>query len=226
MDPTSGQKPVMRFGMFEADLRSGELRKNGAKVKIQELPFRALALLLSRPNQVIRRDDFRNALWPDGVFVDFDRGITSTMNRLRDALGDSAANPLFIETMDRRGYRWIAPAAITEPPTAQDSKSGSQPATATTGRGQDSQLASTLPATGRRALWVIAALAVAAIAVTAVALFGTRWKSPAIRPGSVHALAVLPLANVSGDPSQDYLAEGMTDELTTDLARITSLRVV
>jgi DNA-binding winged helix-turn-helix (wHTH) protein/Tfp pilus assembly protein PilF len=100
---------ILRFGVFEADLRSGELRKNGARVKIQELPFRALRLLLSRPNEVVSREDLRRALWPDDVFVDFDHGISSAINRLRDALGDAAENPIFVETVERRGYRWIAP---------------------------------------------------------------------------------------------------------------------
>ncbi|HTS38580.1 MAG TPA: winged helix-turn-helix domain-containing protein [Candidatus Solibacter sp.] len=101
--------PVIRFGVFEADVRSGELRKNGVRVKIQDLPFRALKLLLTRPNEVLTREQFRQALWPADVFVDFDHGISSAINRLRDALGDSAESPIFIETVERRGYRWIAP---------------------------------------------------------------------------------------------------------------------
>jgi DNA-binding winged helix-turn-helix (wHTH) protein/Tfp pilus assembly protein PilF len=107
---------LIRFGVFEADVRSGELRKNGVKVKIQDLPFRALKLLLSRPNEILSREEFRQALWPEGVFVDFDHGISSAINRLRDALGDSADNPVFIETLDRRGYRWIAPTYVPKPP--------------------------------------------------------------------------------------------------------------
>jgi DNA-binding winged helix-turn-helix (wHTH) protein/Tfp pilus assembly protein PilF len=99
----------MRFGVFEADLRSGELRKNGIRIKIQDLPFRALKLFLAHPNKVLSRDEFRQELWPEDVFVDFDHGISSAINRLRDALGDSAENPVFIETVERRGYRWIAP---------------------------------------------------------------------------------------------------------------------
>ncbi len=111
----SGELPtVIRFGMFEADLRAGDLRKKGVRVKIQDLPFRTLALLLSRPNQVVTREEFRQALWPQDVFVDFDRGISSAIMRLRDALGDSADNPIFIETIDRRGYRWIAPVHLPE----------------------------------------------------------------------------------------------------------------
>lgn len=115
MQPAFQSSAISRFGVFEADLRSGELRKNGSKVKIQDLPFRALKLLLSRPNEVLSREQFRQALWPQGVFVDFDHGISSAINRLRDALGDSADNPIFVETVDRRGYRWIAPSYIPAP---------------------------------------------------------------------------------------------------------------
>ncbi len=115
MQPARESNSVVRFGIFEADLRSSELRKNGVKVKIQELPFRALALLLSHPNEVLSRDQFRQALWPDGVYVDFGHGISSAINRLRDALGDSADNPVFIETVERRGYRWIAPTHVPPP---------------------------------------------------------------------------------------------------------------
>jgi DNA-binding winged helix-turn-helix (wHTH) protein/Tfp pilus assembly protein PilF len=99
----------VRFGVYEADLAAGELRRNGSKVRLQDLPFRALTLLLSRPGEVITREEFRNALWPADVFVDFEQGISSAMMRLRDALRDSAENPIFIETIERRGYRWIGP---------------------------------------------------------------------------------------------------------------------
>ncbi len=103
---------ILQFGRFEVDLRLGELRKGGVKVKVQELPFRALRLLLDHPNEVLSREQLRQALWPEGVFVDFDHGISSAINRLRDALGDSADNPIFIETVERRGYRWIAPIQV------------------------------------------------------------------------------------------------------------------
>jgi len=105
----SSQAVLIRFGMFEADVRAGELRRNGAKVRLQDLPFRALTLLLSRPGVVITREEFRQSLWPADVFVDFEQSISSAMMRLRDALDDSADNPIFIETVERRGYRWIAP---------------------------------------------------------------------------------------------------------------------
>jgi DNA-binding winged helix-turn-helix (wHTH) protein/tetratricopeptide (TPR) repeat protein len=109
MRSTYASPPVVRFGVFEADLHAGELRRSGAKVRIQDLPFRALALLLSRPHEVVTREELRQALWPGDVFVDFDRSISTAIKRLRDALGDSADNPVFIETIERRGYRWIGP---------------------------------------------------------------------------------------------------------------------
>jgi DNA-binding winged helix-turn-helix (wHTH) protein/Tfp pilus assembly protein PilF len=107
----SAQSPpaLARFGVFEADLRAGELRRNGVKVRLQDLPFRALTLLLTRPGEVITREEFRQALWPSDIFVDFEQGISSAVMRLRDALRDSADNPIFIETIERRGYRWIGP---------------------------------------------------------------------------------------------------------------------
>ncbi len=109
MEPASIPSPVVRFGIFEADLRTLELRRNGVRIKMQDLPFRALRLFLSRPGEVVSRDDLRHALWPEDVYVDFDRGISSAVNRLRETLGDTAANPVFLETVERRGYRWIAP---------------------------------------------------------------------------------------------------------------------
>jgi Tfp pilus assembly protein PilF/DNA-binding winged helix-turn-helix (wHTH) protein len=114
----SAQVPLglVRFGVFEADLRAGELRRNGVRVRrLQDLPFRALALFLTRPGEVITREEFRQALWSPDVFVDFEQGISSAVMRLRDALGDSADNPIFIETIERRGYRWIGPIQRVEP---------------------------------------------------------------------------------------------------------------
>jgi DNA-binding winged helix-turn-helix (wHTH) protein len=113
----SAQAPpaLVRFGVFEADLRAGELRRNGVRVRLQDLPFRALTLLLSRPGEVITREEFRQTLWPSDIFVDFEQGISSAVMRLRDALRDSADNPVFIETIERRGYRWIGPIQRQEP---------------------------------------------------------------------------------------------------------------
>ncbi len=126
----SAQAPpaLIRFGVFEADLRAGELRRNGVRVRLQDLPFRMLTLLLSRPGQVITREEFRQALWPPNVFVDFEQGISSAVMRLRDALSDAADNPIFIETIDRRGYRWIGPIHPPQPlaPASQQKESQEQ----------------------------------------------------------------------------------------------------
>ncbi|HZW79951.1 MAG TPA: winged helix-turn-helix domain-containing protein [Candidatus Deferrimicrobiaceae bacterium] len=112
----------VRFGVFEADLRNGELRRKGVKVRIQELPFRALSVLLSCPGEVVSRDELRRALWPENVFVEFDQGINSAIRRLREALGDSADEPAFVETVGRRGYRWIAPTHLPEPDSRRDTE--------------------------------------------------------------------------------------------------------
>jgi DNA-binding winged helix-turn-helix (wHTH) protein/Tfp pilus assembly protein PilF len=115
MGSVQAPSALVRFGVFEADLRAGELRRNGTKVRLQDLPFRALTLLLARPGEVITREEFRQALWPPDIFVDFEQGISSAVMRLRDALNDSADNPIFIETIERRGYRWIGPIQRVEP---------------------------------------------------------------------------------------------------------------
>jgi cholera toxin transcriptional activator len=109
--PPATNARLYRFGIYEVDLRSGELRKNGAKLKLQEQPFQVLAMLLERPGEVLTRDQLRQRLWPADTFVDFDHSLNTAINKLRDALGDSAANPRFIETLAKRGYRFIAPVA-------------------------------------------------------------------------------------------------------------------
>ncbi len=98
-----------KFGLYEADLRSGELFRSGQKLRMQEQPFQVLVALLERPGEVVTREDLRQRLWPSDTFVDFDHSLNTAINKLRDALGDGAANPRFIETLPRRGYRFIAP---------------------------------------------------------------------------------------------------------------------
>ncbi len=100
---------VVRFGVFEVDLRAGELRKDGLKVRLQEQPFRVLALLLEKPGELITREEVREKLWSADTYVDFDKSLNTTVNKLREALGDSAENPRFVQTLHRRGYRFIAP---------------------------------------------------------------------------------------------------------------------
>ncbi|HXR40716.1 MAG TPA: winged helix-turn-helix domain-containing protein [Terracidiphilus sp.] len=109
MESATSQNRVFRFGLYEADAAAGELRKSGRKLKLQEQPFRVLLLLLQRPGAIVTREEVRQALWPADTFVDFDHGLNTAVNKLRDALDDTASNPRFIETLARRGYRFIAP---------------------------------------------------------------------------------------------------------------------
>ena len=100
---------VVRFSVFEVDLRAGELRRNGIKVRLQNQPLQILSMLLERPGEIITRDEMQARLWSAETFVDFDHGLNSAIRRLRDALGDSAESPAFVETLGRRGYRFVFP---------------------------------------------------------------------------------------------------------------------
>src|SRR6266566_1650439 len=118
---------VLRFGVFQIDIRAGELHKNGVKLKLQEQPFQVLCLLLEHPGELVSREEFRNRLWPADTFVDFDHGLNAAIKRLRDALGDSADTPVFIETLARRGYRFIAPVDGSFTPNAVGIAPASEP---------------------------------------------------------------------------------------------------
>lgn len=210
--PASSRQTV-RFGEFEADLRSGELWRRGLKIKLADQSFQILALLLERPGEVVTREELRQKLWTEDTFVDFEAGLNSAVKRLRDALGDSADEPRFIETLPRRGYRFLMAVQVNGRATPAEPVAAPPP----------------LPQTGTA--WKRSAVAVAALVLLAVAvalgfnLGGFRDRlfggSPKIR-----SLAVLPLENLTGDPAQEYLVDGITDALITDLAQISSLRVI
>src|SRR6201997_5200148 len=116
--PEASPRKTVRFGAFEVDLISGELRKNGTRIRLQEQPFRVLAMLLERPGEMVAREDLHSKLWPGDTFVDFDHGLNTAVNKLREALGDAAANPRFVQTVARRGYRFIAPVQVNGNPAA------------------------------------------------------------------------------------------------------------
>jgi DNA-binding winged helix-turn-helix (wHTH) protein/tetratricopeptide (TPR) repeat protein len=169
MDTKPTANSIFRFGVFEVDLRSGELRKHGIQVKVQDSPLRALRLLLLHPQQVLSRQEFRSALWGEEVFVDFDRAINTTINRLRETLGDVSSNPVFIETVSRSGYRWIAPVEVV-------SKLGETLAKVDTPRSQASQIENRPSLIGKgsrpRLRWVTPAVAV----LCAGGLLGLIWQ--------------------------------------------------
>jgi len=217
----SGSVCQARFGSFEVDFRSGELLKNGRRVRLQDQPLQVLAMLLEQPGEVVSREELRQKLWPTDTFVDFDHGLNNAINRLRDALNDSTEAPRFIETLPRRGYRFVAQ---LEGQTVATVPLTQEPLLAT------AQSASVLtdPRPWLRRRWV--AIVASAIALSAVlGLAVGAWKGGLV--GSAHAMrvesiAVLPLENMTGDPAQEYLVDGMTDALTTRLAQISQIRVI
>ena len=214
---------IVRFGTFEADLDARELRKSGVKIKLHGQPFELLAMLLERPSEVVPREDLRQRLWPTDTFVDFDHGVNTAVNRLREALGDSAENPRFIETVPRRGYRFIAPVEshASVLPGSNAAVAGTSPSEA--GRATTQPM----PRIPKRRAVVLAAAAVAAIALLAgLSSSRVRQRLFGRRSPQIHSLAVLPLVNLSSDKDQDYFTDGMTEELTTDLGKISALRVI
>ena len=223
-------KTVVLFGVFEADLRSEELRKNGVKIRIQDLPFRALKLLLRRPNEVITREEFRQALWPGDVFVDFDLGIRSAIKRLRDALGDSAENPIFVETVDRRGYRWIAPTHVSEAASATGATSAEPEESDAASGANESAVKTPAPdsATATTRIKRTVSIAALAIIMAVVLLRGSGWKQRLFgNPdfGLVQSVAVLPFDNAGSDKDADFLRLALPDEVANVLSYVPSLSI-
>jgi TolB-like protein/DNA-binding winged helix-turn-helix (wHTH) protein len=213
---------IVRFGTFEADVDARELRKSGVKIKLHGQPFELLAMLLERPSEVVLREDLRQRLWPTDTFVDFDHGVNTAVNRLREALGDSAENPRFIETVPRRGYRFIAP--VESRASVLPGSNAAVAATPSSEAGQaTTQAMSRVPK--RRAV-VLAAAVVAITLLAGLSSSRVRQRFFGRRSPQIRSLAVLPLVNLSSDKDQDYFTDGMTEELTTDLGKIGALRVI
>jgi TolB-like protein/DNA-binding winged helix-turn-helix (wHTH) protein len=209
---------VLRFDNFELDLRAGELRKGGVKLRLQGQPIQVLAALLNSAGALVTREELRAQVWPAETFVDFDHGLHNAIARLRETLGDSAGTPRYIETLPRRGYRFIGTVERIGPAEPL-------PAAANAPSPSPSLEAPVVPVRSRSRTVVITALlmtlALAAILVLIPALSHRAAATPLVR-----SIAVLPLANFSGDPAQEYFVDGMTDELITDLAKIGALRVI
>lgn len=194
---TTTQSPSwVRFGSFEVHFLSGEVWKNGARLKLQGQPFEVLRMLLEHRGEIVTREELKQRLWPADTFVDFDDGLNTAVKKIRDLLGDSADRPRYIETIPRRGYRFLA---AVEPSVSRD-------------------LPQQVPRRGtirRRAAALGSVLIIAGLTLS-VWLYRSHLRTRSV---PVRAIAVLPLENLSGDPSQDYFAAGLTDALTTQLAR-------
>jgi TolB-like protein/DNA-binding winged helix-turn-helix (wHTH) protein/Tfp pilus assembly protein PilF len=214
-------------GQFEIDMAAGELYKSGRRVALQEKPFCVLSVLLRHPGELVTREDLQSQLWSVDTHVEFDEGLNTAIRKLRSAFGDSADNPRFIETVPRRGYRFIAPVSRVEMvaavPEVPASLSAPVPGSSRTHLGSRRSPA-WRAALGALLLLPLVLAMIPAARRTASGLFSRR--SEAIGAPRIRSLAVLPLENLSNDPAQDYFADGMTDQLITDLGQIKSLRVI
>lgn len=198
---------AIHFGSYTLDPSAGELHKNGTKIRLPEQPFKILQLLLQHPGEVITRDELQQKLWPADTFVDFETGLNSAVKKLRDVLGDSAEKPRFVETLPRRGYRFIYPVDSAAAGSAAPSLH---------------------PVAWWRTRWVLGVFALAALLAMAVAFNWGGLRSfivGAASVGPIGSVAVLPTRNFTGDSGQDFLADGLTDALTTRLAQVKTLVV-
>ncbi len=202
MPKSTAAQRCVSFGAFEFDRQSGELRKHGLRVKLQGQPLQVLTMLLERPGDVVTREDLQKRLWAADTYVDFEHSLNAAIKRLRAALGDSAQVPRFVETLAGRGYRFIAPLG--------------QPT-------EDLPQVATEEHNPNRRRFALMAAAMIAVAVVLAIVGLNRTRPP---HGPIRSLAVLPLANLSGNPEEEYFVDGMTDALRDQLEGISSLRVV
>ncbi len=234
MNDGDGPPRLWRFGVFEVDLRRAELRKQGMKVKLCGQPFQILAVLLEHPGELVTREEIRGKLWAGDTFIDFEHSVNSSVQRLREALGDAAEHPRYIETLPRHGYRFIAAVEPVAP----------VPSLATGGGGEvrfqvraDRTFGLQEPETPpRRKWWLVVASAAVIVALMALLVVrnvgGLRERvlqavgAAREPPLQIQSIAVLPFDNLSHDPEQEYFADGMTEELITNLGKISALRVI
>jgi len=226
-----GTSRKARFGVYEVDFRAGELLKSGRKIRLQDQPLQVLEMLLHRSGEVVTREELRQALWPGDTFVDFDHGLNNAINRLREALNDSAETPKFIETLPRRGYRFVAEVVSESESEHRAVAAGDSIATAETTNikikpDTDTAAPSMLPFPRRARRLLSAFGAVAGIVVLFVVYLAYKRPFGSIAAMQIQSIAILPLENLSGDPSQDNFADGMTDALTTSLAQLGGIRVI
>lgn len=232
--PTASPAPTFRFGAFEVDSCAGELRKNGLRIKLQDQPFQLLLLLLHRPDQVVTREELRHTLWSDHTFVDFDRGLNRAMNKLRVALCDSAETPRYIETLHRRGYRFIAPMTVHYPEHLDADPGAAHITHSFPGHHAPTAVGSkiTLPQAVYGMLiahWLYFAVFVFAIGAASVYYSRTHpivsgGGAPGLTPR--RSVAVLGFKNLSGRPDEGWVSTALSDWLTTQLSAGGHLRVI
>jgi len=224
---------AVRFGVFQVDLREQELLKKGIRLKLQGQPFSILLTLLSQPGKIVTKEELRRKLWPDGVFIDFDHSLGTAINKLREVLDDSADNPRFVETLPRRGYRFIAPveligedeatSIVKEAPADRQEPPPPEPRPDNDDQVTASNNTDVLRSMPRSLVWKRSGFVLFAVVTTLLSwILYSRSRSLS----GIRSLAVLPLENLSGDASQDYFSDGMTDELITELGQIGGLRVI
>ncbi len=235
MQATESSSGTLRFGVFEVDLHAGEIRKHGIRIKVQEQPFQILALLLKRPGELVTRDELREELWPAHTFVDFDRGLNKAMTKLRAALGDSAGSPRYIETLHRRGYRFLVPVTAhhEEPHLSSETRADpGKPLRELAG----SNGHAALPAAPPKKSWIARhrnlSIAAAILLMCLAGVAYLRVYHPVAFGSSVgafgprHSVAVLGFRNLSGNPQDAWLATALSDWLMTDLSAGEELRTI
>ena len=219
---------IASFGPYTLDLRSGELKKSGYRIKMGEQSFTILPMLLEKPGEMVSREELRAKLWADDTFVDFDHGLNSAVQRVRDCLSDSAGKPRWVETLPRRGYRFVGEVEWSDVgvesgaslPTLADSVEQPVPVAESSERSANNR-----PRWSRWRSALVTALAIALVFSAFPVGKWVRQSRAKQRASLIRSIAVLPLENFSGDPNQEYFADGMTDELITMLAKNPALRV-
>src|ERR1700736_2808070 len=209
---------LVRFDRFELDLRAGELRKGGIRIRLQEQPLQVLQALLEKPGEVVSREELQKRIWPADTFVDFDHGLHAAVNRLRTALSDSADRPRYVETVGRRGYRFIGKLEPTDQPAPNLPSS------------RNNSVLKAVPRFSNSWTGMLGGFAVALAIVGALVagnVYGLKdWLFKTSTPHPFRSLAVLPLENLSGDSKQGPFADEMTEELITQFSKLGNLRVI
>jgi len=220
-EPASAVGRTVRFGVFDLDLETGELRKSGHRIPLRPQASRILQMLVERPGQLITREEIKERIWGSNTFVDFENGLNFSIRQIRAALNDDANTPRYVETLPRHGYRFIAPVEVGKWTEAER--------LAAVGREPQHLETGSRPVFLKRFDWrgagIAIAITMAIVGILAVTNPGG-WRSRLSGETPIRTIAVLPLLNLSGDANQDYFADGMTEALTTDLAQRENLQVI